>query len=100
MRESDFGTITGTGAAATVTLGWVPDYVEVINLTDGDRIDRWHRAMGEGQAVTTTTGSVAKQAANGISSFLGDIANPQGFVIGSAINETGKLLGWLAMRGR
>jgi hypothetical protein len=28
----------GTGAAVNVELGWVPDFVMVINLTDGDKI--------------------------------------------------------------
>ncbi len=32
------GFIRGTGAAVNVELGWVPDFVEVINLTDGDKI--------------------------------------------------------------
>jgi len=30
--------IRGTGAAVNVELGWVPDFVEVINVTDGDKI--------------------------------------------------------------
>lgn len=98
-RETELGTVTGTGAAVTITLGFTPDYVEVVNLTDGDTIDRWHRAMGEGQSITSATG-VSKRTTNGISTFQGDVGSPQGFVIGSAINEAGKLLGWLAIRGR
>ena len=32
------GFIRGTGAAVNVELGWVPNWVRVINLTDGDKI--------------------------------------------------------------
>ncbi len=32
------GFLRGTGAAINVELGWIPDYVEIINLTDGDKI--------------------------------------------------------------
>ena len=34
------GFIHGTGAALNVSLGWIPDYVEVTNLTDGDIVQR------------------------------------------------------------
>ena len=32
------GFIRGTGAAINVELGWIPDYVKIVNLTDGDKI--------------------------------------------------------------
>lgn len=32
------GFIRGTGAAINVELGWIPDFVQIINLTDGDKI--------------------------------------------------------------
>lgn len=40
-----FGTVVGTGAAITVQTGFVPDYVRVTNLTDGDLVtELWHGA--------------------------------------------------------
>lgn len=30
--------VVGTGSAINVELGWIPDYVEIINLTDGDKV--------------------------------------------------------------
>lgn len=33
-----FGHIHGTGAALNIELGWVPDFVIVSNLTDGDKV--------------------------------------------------------------
>lgn len=32
------GFLRGTGAAVNVELGWVPDFVMVVNLTDGDKV--------------------------------------------------------------
>lgn len=32
------GFIHGTGADQNVSIGWIPDYVRVVNLTDGDKI--------------------------------------------------------------
>lgn len=32
------GFIRGTNAAINVELGWIPDFVQIINLTDGDKI--------------------------------------------------------------
>lgn len=36
------GFLRGTGAAINVALGWIPDYVQVINLTDGTPIHANH----------------------------------------------------------
>ena len=36
------GFIKGTGAAKNVSIGWIPDYVKVVNLTDGDKVhENW-----------------------------------------------------------
>lgn len=36
MHRSGF--IHGTGAAINVELGWIPDYVRIFNITDGNRV--------------------------------------------------------------
>jgi hypothetical protein len=33
------GFIRGTGAAVNVTLGWIPEFVQLLNLTDGNEVD-------------------------------------------------------------
>lgn len=38
MQMTKVGYSLGTGAAINVELGWIPDYVRIINLTDGDKI--------------------------------------------------------------
>lgn len=42
-EQSRFGHVAGTGAAIDVKLGWIPDKVEVANMTDGTRVDVWYR---------------------------------------------------------
>ncbi len=32
------GFLRGTGAAINVELGWIPDFVQIVNLTDGDKV--------------------------------------------------------------
>lgn len=36
MDQVRTGFIRGTGAAVNVSLGWIPEYVKVVNATDGD----------------------------------------------------------------
>jgi hypothetical protein len=52
MENFKTGTILGTGAAVNVSLGYVPDYVEVFNCTDGDKIFGWFR----GKVIAFTSG--------------------------------------------
>lgn len=50
------GFIHGTGAALNLELGFIPDYVEVTNLTDGDIVQRgW-----PGKVVVFTSGGVGQ----------------------------------------
>jgi hypothetical protein len=95
--EFKSGTVVGTGAAINVGLGWTPEYVKVVNVTDADQIDEWHVSMADGTAIQTNT-AVATRATNGISKYAGDAANPKGFTIGSGISEAAKTLFWFAQR--
>jgi hypothetical protein len=38
MKEIATGFLRGTGSAINVSLGWIPDYVKIVNLTDGDKV--------------------------------------------------------------
>jgi hypothetical protein len=92
-----YGTVTGTGAAINVELGWLPDRVEVFNYTDGDTIDYWVRGMTDGTSITVST-AAASRASNGISSYAGSTTARKGFTIGSGISESAKVLYWTAQR--
>lgn len=98
MNSIKTGTVTGTGAAINVELGFVPDYVKVVNITDGDQIDEWFRGMTDGTSIQTNT-AVAARSSNGISEYAGTLADKKkGFTIGSGISESAKVLRWIAMR--
>ena len=93
-----YGTVVGTGAASNIPLGFTPEYVKVVNLTDADQIDEWFAAMADGTSIQTNA-AVATRAANGISKYAGSGSVAKGFTIGSGISELGKTLAWIAMRG-
>ena len=92
-----FGTVTGTGAAINVSLGFVPDYVEVVNVTDGDTIDKWYKGMAAGTSITIAA-AAATRGSNGISEYAGTEGGTAGFTIGSGISESAKVLRYMAIR--
>ncbi len=91
------GSTTGTGAAIHISLGFIPNYVRIVNVTDGDTIDEWFSTMAAGTSITTSA-AAATRATNGISAYVGDGTTPEGFTIGSGISETAKVLAWYACR--
>jgi len=97
MNEVKVGTVTGTGAAINVSLGFVPDYVKVVNVTDRDQIDEWFKGMPADTSVQTNT-AVATRDTNGISEYAGTSTSPPGFTIGSGISEADKVLRYVAIR--
>lgn len=97
MQSSfQMGSVVGTGAAIVVNLGWQPDHIKVVNITDADQIDEWFKGMAAGTSIQTNA-AVATRAVNGLSVLNGS-TGVQGFTIGSGISEAGKTLAWIAMR--
>jgi hypothetical protein len=92
------GVVTGTGAAITISLGFVPDHVRIVNITDGDQVDEWFKGMTNGTSIQINT-AVAARATNGVSAFPGNATTPAGFIIGSGISESDKQLRYIAVRG-
>lgn len=45
------GYIHGTGADQNVSLGWIPEYVRIVNLTDGDKV--WENGLAKVIAFTS-----------------------------------------------
>jgi hypothetical protein len=82
------GTTTGTGAAINVSVGFVPDYIEVANATTGTVIDRWYAGMAQGTSINGTT----LRATNGLSTYAGSTTAGAGFTIGSAVSTNGATL--------
>lgn len=97
MNEIETGTVTGTGAVINISIGFVPDYFKIINITDGDRIDEWFRGMTDDTSIETLL-AVALNAADGISEYAGSDSAAPGVSIGTDISESAKVLRWIAMR--
>ena len=105
------GTYTGTGAAVTVSLGFTPDYIKVVNVTDGDDIWEWYSGMTAAHAIwqrnivdsgVTGNNAIARITANGISQYAGS-STPgslaaKGVTFGSALSESGDTFAYLAVR--
>lgn len=102
------GFYTGTGAAINIELGWVPDYVKIINLTDGTEMFEWFNGATnnptiQSRAVTdnATTGnaSMVRLTSNAVSAYSPtNLSNKPGFTVGTAISTSAKQYGWIAHR--
>jgi hypothetical protein len=93
------GSFVGTGAAVTVDLGFVPDYVLVENATDGDANWKWFSGMAAASALQqVAAGTKTLITSNGISADEGTLSSPKGITFGSAISESGKTFRYVAMR--
>jgi len=78
------GTVTGTGAALNVELGFVPARVEIINETDpGFYV--WTDTMADGEMQKTIgDGTTTFPTTGGISAYAGTVnGNSAGFTIGA-----------------
>jgi len=90
------GTITGTGAALSVPVGFVPARVDVFNIATGGRLE-WNNEMPNASAIkTVTAGTQTYITSNGITPVeVSSVA--QGFIIGAdAVNGSGNTLVWHA----
>lgn len=90
--------VTGTGAALNVKIGWVPDYVRVLNITDADRSDEWFRdGMANGASIPTGAQVGAAITTGGISA-LDSKTEGKGITLGATVSESGKDLAIFAAR--
>jgi hypothetical protein len=68
------GMTVGNGAALTVSLGWVPDKVELYNVTDGDLITvaflKYAVPFSSGGTTEIAAGSVIKGATSGATALV------------------------------
>lgn len=98
-NEIKVGTYVGTGAAITLSLGFIPDYIQVTNLTDGDA--RWERYTGmtAAHAITIAAdGAQSRITSNGITEFAGSSTAAPGITLGTALSESGDTFGYVAVR--
>lgn len=94
------GTVTGTGAAINVAVGFTPSVVHIFNETDPGMYI-WTDTMANAEMVKLVDGTVALTfpTTNGVSTYAGAIAaTPEGFTIGadSDMNAASDVLHWVA----
>lgn len=105
--EIKVGSYTGDGAAQTFNLGFVPDYIRIVNATDGDIAWEWFEGMTDGHALqsisvvdnaTSGAAGMSRITSNGVTGYDGTLAATKGFTIGTALSESGKTFRYVAMR--
>lgn len=91
------GTYVGNGAAQNIQIGFVPDYVELVNQTDGNSVMIWHNGFAAGTAIGITGSGAATQASNAITAYAGTAGgNSAGFTVGTAASVNGKTYYYVA----
>lgn len=98
------GTYTGTGAAVNVELGFIPTYIRILNITDGDAGMTYIKPAGEDAKNVAEGAALASQAANGLSVYEGaapgtGVGKSAGFTAGTAASVNAKVYYYVAMRG-
>lgn len=87
------GFIHGTGADQNVELGWVPEYVKIVNLTDGDMVyENWLAkvlAFTSGGTTEASAGDTLTGATSGATATIRQVILDSGSWAG------GDAAGWL-----
>lgn len=93
-----FGSYTGTGASLNIEVGFIPDFLIVVNETDGDIMHFWFDGMAAG-ASTDIGAAVIANPTGSISRFVGTPATVgQGFATGADASESAKVYRWAAFQ--
>jgi len=93
------GSYTGTGAAIDLSLGFVPEYVEITNIATGETW-KWFASMPAGSAIAeATSGAKSRINANGVSPYAGSPTKPRGFSVGTALSGAAATFAYFAIRG-
>lgn len=92
------GSYTGTGAAINVSVGFVPDYVKVVNITTPG-VDEWFNGMAAATSITSTGAGALRAAPNGITAFAGTAATAgQGFTVGAGLSTAAAVYRYYALQ--
>jgi hypothetical protein len=93
------GTYTGNSAAQNIELGFVPDWVRIINATDGTNESEWFNGMAAASAISTvTTAGPVLDTANQVSAYAGDTSHSPGFTVGTDLSVNAKVYRYVAAR--
>lgn len=93
------GKYTGNGSAINVILGFVPDYLRIVNITDGTTAWEWFSGMAAGSAFQNTNNAATQNSvisANGVTAYEGE--DGAGFTVGTALSTNAKEYRFVATR--
>lgn len=99
MSQMNTGTVTGTGAALPVQVGFVPDALFIINMTTAGLVV-WHKNMTADYSLTIKAAAVATSS-QGITVLDGDEISGvvyNGFKMGTDCNAASDDILWFAFR--
>lgn len=92
------GTYIGSGAAQNISVGFIPDYVRVVNIT-APAVDEWFSGMDAGTSITTTGAAAVRAAPNGMTAFAGTPAEAgQGFTVGAGLSTNASVYRYVAIQ--
>ncbi|MBM3536895.1 MAG: hypothetical protein FJX55_03570 [Alphaproteobacteria bacterium] len=84
-----FGGLVGNGAAVNVSIGFIPDYVRVVNLTDADKDTEaflgklgWSIPFSSGGTITIAAGDTITGATSGATAKIGQVEISSGTFAG------------------
>jgi hypothetical protein len=91
ISQTKAGSYTGTGAAQTITLGYEPKGVIIMNTTDGDSVALHFDGMTDATAIAIGAAAAAV-ASQGVT------LTSRGFTLGTdaSVNENAKTFAYLA----
>lgn len=92
------GSYTGDGTAKTIEVGFIPDYIRVVDVT-GAAVNEFFAGMADGTSYTNATdvASGALNANNGITPFAGNGTTGEGFTAGTDLSTNGNTFRWVAV---
>ncbi len=95
LPNTVIGSVTGTGAAINVVLGFVPDYVQVVHRLTGAKLEKFRGATTTIKTVSAGTKTVAA----GITSYESNTTG-EGFTIpvDATVNINTNVIDYIAVR--
>lgn len=95
------GQVTGTGAIINVAIGFLPDYIKLVNRTSGAMLE-WFRAAGTagGSRKTVVAGTVTVVTGAASVTTLSSATAGEGFVIpaDAQVNVAAQVIDYFATR--
>lgn len=101
MNEIKVSSYTGNGAAQNISIGFIPEYVRIINATDGTTVAEWFDGMAAASAISVVAAAgPVLDTTNQVTRYTGADSASEGFTVGTDLSTNAKVFRYVAMRGR